>query len=161
MQCHFFKFFPELLKYPDIVAIILSSSRSPTPASPHLNTPSGVQPGPSTWLAALQPSTGKMHMLSSMQQPPTTQPPPLSYASGLLDKKKLHKKGLPCTGPSCRRAYALCCVCGKCLKHCTDDGGCPIHSAGSSDQECLDKDGHVFTQVDDELLSDADPACGE
>ena len=44
MQCRFFRFFPELLKYPDIVAIIPSSNRSPTPASPHMNTPSGVQP---------------------------------------------------------------------------------------------------------------------
>jgi len=77
---------------------------------------------------------------------------PSPYASGLLDRKELRKKGSPCTGPFCRSACALRCVRGKCLKHCTDDGGCPIHLAGSSDQEHLDKDEHVFTQADDELL---------
>ena len=48
------------------------------------------------------------------------------------------------------------CMRGRCLKHCIDDGGCPIHPTGSNDCERLDEDGHVLFQADNELLSDAE-----
>jgi len=41
--------------------------------------------------------------------------------------KKVRKRGMECTTNPCRRPSALRCPRAKCLSHCLEEGGCPIH----------------------------------
>ncbi|KAG1892916.1 uncharacterized protein F5891DRAFT_1197021 [Suillus fuscotomentosus] len=129
-QCNYFKFFPELLRYPDILATIPSSSKSPTiPIAPPNMLPSSFSGLP-------------------MQFPPWMQPAPLSFVPP-SNGKRLRRKGSPCEGPFCHKPRALRCTRHMCLKHCEGEGGCVIHAKGSKDVDWMDHDyDFEFAQAD-------------
>ncbi|KAG1795002.1 hypothetical protein EV424DRAFT_1547694 [Suillus variegatus] len=93
--CGFFKWFPELFNYPEILARIPRSSSSP--------------------------------QLSAAPAMPSAVP-------ALSQSKRPRKRGPDCVRDLCRRPSALQCPEGKCAMHCTEDGGCTIHSAPILDE---------------------------
>ncbi|KAG2133105.1 hypothetical protein BD769DRAFT_1386266 [Suillus cothurnatus] len=95
--CGFFKWFPELFNYPEILAHIPRSSSSP--------------------------------QLSAVPAP--------------SQSKRPQKRGPDCVRDLCRRPSALQCPEGKCAMHCTEDGGCTIHSAPIID-DTLDAEGFGY-----------------
>ncbi|KAG2340476.1 hypothetical protein BDR05DRAFT_537788 [Suillus weaverae] len=109
--CSFFRWFPQILSHPDIMALI-PPSRSPTLASSQ-PMPSTVMDGTNAAFAARFPST----------QP---------TANG----KKPRKRGIKCNGAFCQQASALRCPHAKCLSHCIDEaGGCPVHVNETDNQQ--------------------------
>ncbi|KAG1775787.1 hypothetical protein EV702DRAFT_1046677 [Suillus placidus] len=117
--CGFFKWFPELFNYPEILARIPRSFPSP--------------------------------QLSAVPAMPSAVPAP-------SQSKRPQKRGPDCVRDLCRRPSALQCPEGKCAMHCTEDGGCTIHSAPILDDVTLDAEGfgyyHLHQALSQSLVAD-------
>ncbi|KAG1866138.1 hypothetical protein F4604DRAFT_1928150 [Suillus subluteus] len=122
--CGFFKWFPELLRFPDIM------SRLPA-TSPRL---SGVSP-PSAVPASMQASS----------LGPGFSVLPVSQG------KRTRKRGPDCTRDDCQCPSTLRCPDFKCAMHCIEDGGCLIHQAPTLDQDsCRREELDLPSQIDAE-----------
>ncbi|KAG2751906.1 hypothetical protein P692DRAFT_20725628 [Suillus brevipes Sb2] len=110
-SCTFYKFFPQLLARPDIMALI---------------------PYGSPTLACSQPTASTSSSDAFSTTFPSTQTSTSSHPQ--QNNKKPRKRGGQCIGPFCRRASALRCPQGMCLSHCMDSGGCPIHGTEAHNQ---------------------------
>ncbi|KAG2121179.1 hypothetical protein BD769DRAFT_1671653 [Suillus cothurnatus] len=114
-SCSFFRWFPQLLSHPNIMALLPSSSRSPSLTS--------SQPVPSA-------------LTSGTSAAPATQFPSTQPLASTGNGKKSRKRGIKCNGAFCQRASALRCLHAKCLTHCIEEaGGCPVHLTETDNQQ--------------------------
>ncbi|KAG1809234.1 hypothetical protein EV424DRAFT_1543115 [Suillus variegatus] len=114
-SCSFFRWFPQLLSHPDVMALLPSSSHSPSVTS-----------------SKLVPST----LTSGTSAAPATQFPSMQPLASTGNSKKSRKRGIKCNGAFCQRASALCCPHAKCLTHCIEEmGGCPVHLTETDNQQ--------------------------
>ncbi|KAG1786127.1 uncharacterized protein HD556DRAFT_1449982 [Suillus plorans] len=122
--CGFFKWFPELLRFPDIMSWLPATS-------PHL---SGVSPP-----SAVPPSMQASSLGPGFSVLPVSQ------------GKRTHKCGPDCTRDDCRCPSALRCPDLKCATHCVEDGGCLVHQAPTLDQDsCRREELDLPSQIDAE-----------
>ncbi|KAG1823302.1 hypothetical protein EV424DRAFT_1607712 [Suillus variegatus] len=114
-SCSFFRWFPQLLSHPDVMALLPSSSHSLSVTS--------SQPVPST-------------LTSVTSAAPATQFPSTQPLASTGNSKKSWKQGIKCNGAFCQRASALHCPHAKCLTHCIEEaGGCPVHLTETDNQQ--------------------------
>ncbi|KAG2338605.1 hypothetical protein BDR05DRAFT_1004050 [Suillus weaverae] len=92
-----------------------------------------------------------MARLSAVPVMPSAVPAP-------SQSKRPQKRGPDCVRDLCRRPSALQCPEGKCAMHCTEDGGCTIHSAPILDDVTLDAKGfgyyHLHQALSQSLVAD-------
>ncbi|KAG2114123.1 hypothetical protein DEU56DRAFT_985166 [Suillus clintonianus] len=123
-HCGFLKWFPELLRFPDIMSRLPATSPRLFGASPSSAVPAGMQ-------------------VSSLGAGFSTLP--------VSQGKRTRKRGPDCARDDCRRPSALRCPDAKCAAHCIEDGGCLIHQAPTSDQDtCRREELDLPSQIDAE-----------
>ncbi|KAG1846157.1 hypothetical protein C8R48DRAFT_779649 [Suillus tomentosus] len=122
--CGFFKWFPELLRFPDIMARLPATSPRLSGVSPHSAVP------PCTQASSLGPGFSVL---------------PVSQG------KRTRKRGPDGTRDNCRRPSTLQCPDLKCATHCIEDGGCLIHQAPTLYQDsCRCEELDLPSQIDAE-----------
>ncbi|KAG1852772.1 hypothetical protein DFJ58DRAFT_884468 [Suillus subalutaceus] len=113
-SCSFYRWYPQLMTRPDIMALIPLAKGSPTLTSSLPTVSTSLGDVFSTAFSSTQPSTSTSHPQ--------------------WNGKKPRKWGGQCAGPFCRKVSALWCPQGMCLSHCTENGGCPIHGVETHNQ---------------------------